>query len=83
MNIPVTPTSMGIELIHDGEIVKQNLKNLKLNEEWLHTQLEARGIRDVSEVFLATITTNGSFYVDTYQDKLKRIIDISDYIGPN
>lgn len=83
MNIPSIPNGIGTELIYDGKIVKQNLKDLRITEEWLKTQLKAKGINDVSEVFLATITPSGSFFVDTYMDRLKRITDMSDYIGPN
>lgn len=77
------PNGMGTELIYDGQIVKQNLKDLSLTEEWLDSQLTTKGINNVSEVFLATITPSGSFFVDTYIDRLKRLTDISDYPGPN
>ena len=83
LNIPSLPGDMGTELIYDGQIIKQNLENLNVTEEWLYSQLKAKGIKDVSEVFLATITSQGSFYVDTYVDRLKRLTDISDYPGPN
>lgn len=83
LNITPTPTGMSIELIYDGVVVEQNLKDLKLDEKWLNAQLKARGIKDPSEVFLAAITHEGSFYIDTYKDRLKRFIDISDYKGPN
>lgn len=83
MNVPSIPNGMGTELIYDGQIVKQNLKDLSLTEEWLDSQLTTKGINNVSEVFLATITPSGSFFVDTYIDRLKRLTDISDYPGPN
>ena len=83
MNVPSIPTGMGTELIYDGQIVKQNLTDFNLTEEWLDSQLKAKGIKNVSEVFLAMITPNGSFYIDTYMDRLKRITDISDFPGPN
>ncbi|NLZ51687.1 MAG: DUF421 domain-containing protein [Thermoanaerobacteraceae bacterium] len=83
LNITSIPNGIATELIYDGQIIKQNLKDLNITEEWLDSQLEAKGINDISEVFLATITPDGSFFVDTYMDRLKRIIDISDYPGPN
>lgn len=83
LNIPPLPSGIGTELIYDGQIIKQNLKDLNITEEWLHSQLKAKGINNISEVFLATLTPGGSFFVDTYKDRLKRIIDISDYPGPN
>ena len=35
-------------------------------------------IKDVSEVFLATLTPSGSLYVDKYKDHITKITDIGD-----
>lgn len=83
MNIPSIPSGIGTELIYDGELVNQNLRDFNITEKWLYSQLKAKGINSVSEVFLATITPEGSFYVDTYMDRLNRLTNISDYPGPN
>lgn len=83
LNITPMPSGMSMELIYDGVIVKQNLEDLNLDIKWLDAELKARGIKDVSEVFLAAITHDGSLYIDTYRDRLKRFINISDYKGPN
>lgn len=89
---PVTPKDMGLktqakaissELIYDGNIVEQNLKDLNLSHEWLNEQLKFKNIKDPSEVFLAMYSPDtGILYVDTYRDYVKKFVDMSDYKGP-
>lgn len=73
---------INIELIYDGQIVEQNLKDLKKDEEWLKNQLRKKGIKSYEDVFIATVNPKGDIYVDTYKDKIKKLIDIGDYRGP-
>lgn len=89
---PVTPRDLSIntnylgissELIYDGVVVEENLKQVNLSREWLDSQLKKNGINDPSEVFFASLDTQGNLYLDKYQDYLEKITDISDYPGPN
>lgn len=90
-NLPLTPKDMKIkvsssgistELIYDGIIIEQNLRQLNKDKKWLKKELKKLGIRDTSEVFFATLNSAGSFYVDRYEDRLKKLTDIGDYKGP-
>lgn len=60
---PVTPADLGIEIkketapiavIIDGEIQQLNLKQAGKDVKWLEKQLRANGVKNASEVFLAT-----------------------------
>lgn len=60
---PATPQDMGIKvesecmvanLVIDGHILPKNLKHVGKNEKWLMNQLSSQGIKDISEVLLAT-----------------------------
>lgn len=82
MNISKSPTGISTELIYDGILIEQNLKQLNKSKKWIMNQLKIQGIKHVSEVFLATLTPSGSLYVDKYKDHIKKITDISDYEGP-
>lgn len=82
MNISVSPTGISTELIYDGEIVEENLREMNKDTKWLMKELKKRGIKDVSEVFLATLNDAGSLYVDKYKDNIKKVKDIGDYKGP-
>jgi len=82
MKIPVSPTGISTELVYDGIIIEENLRQLNKDKAWLLKELKKQGIRDISEVFLVTLNPAGSLYVDKYEDHLKKITDIGDYKGP-
>lgn len=82
MNISKTSTGISTELIYDGILISENLRQLNKNKNWLLGQLKKQGIKKVSEVFLATLTPSGSLYVDKYEDHIKKVTDIGDFKGP-
>lgn len=82
MKINKKPSGISTELIYDGILIKENLRQLNKDEKWLKNQLKSKGIKDISEVFLATLNPGGSFYVDKYEDHIKKVTDIGDYKGP-
>lgn len=82
MNIKTKYSGIGTELIYDGVIVENNLKQVKRDKTWLEKELKRLGINDVSEVFFATLETTGKLYIDKYSDHIKSKTDISDYDGP-
>lgn len=82
LNISKSKTGISRELIYDGQIVEDNLREINRDKKWLKAELKKRKIQDPSEVFLATISQNNEIYVDTYKDHLKKIIDVGDYKGP-
>lgn len=82
MKIPVAKTGLGIELIYDGIVVDLNLKQINRDRYWLMSELKKFGVKDPSEVFLATYEASGSLYVDKYKDKLKKPIVVGDFKGP-
>jgi len=84
---PVTPKDLNIstnykgvssEIIRDGRIVEQNLKQNSLSHEWLYNELYSRGIRNIDEVFLATLSTQGNLYVDIRNDNPRYIQEVED-----
>lgn len=71
---PITPDDMQIQVkqeklitnvILDGKILKENLKNSGKTEEWLNKQLNKQGKFKIKDVFLATLDSeeNLSIYV--------------------
>lgn len=82
MNIQVKDTSISIELIYDGILFTENLKQLGKDEAWLNNQLKAQGINNISEVFLATLSPQGTLYIDKYDDHIQNATDVGDYKGP-
>lgn len=81
LNIPTTYKGLGTELIYDGIIISQNLRQVNLDRQWLDSQLRKQGIADPSEVALAHLDTNGELYIDKYRDRVQNPTDPSDYPG--
>lgn len=84
---PLTPRDLGLstkyqgvpsELVVDGVIIKQNLAQNKLDEKWLLNELQRQGVQSLKEVFYASLDTDGNLYVDTKQDDLDYVQDITD-----
>lgn len=84
---PVTPEDLKIstkyegvpsELIIDGKIIQQNLKQNNLDEEWLFKELERKGVKRLDEVMYASLDTDGNLYVDTKRDTLDHLTDVTD-----
>lgn len=70
-----TPEStLPIELIMDGEIVKKNLVENNLSEDWLQMQLQNRQLT-LKEVLYAVLLANGTIYFDTYKDHISSPVD--------
>ncbi|GAA0393763.1 DUF421 domain-containing protein [Paenibacillus motobuensis] len=67
LNIP-TPnfTYLPAEIISDGKIIKKNLKELNLDENWLQQELNKKGIHSAEEVFYAEVQSDGSLFFDRY-----------------
>ncbi|NLB78281.1 MAG: DUF421 domain-containing protein [Clostridiaceae bacterium] len=82
MNIPVKNSCISTELIYDGILIEENLRQLNKDKAWLMSELKAHGINNVSEVFLVTLNPEGSIYIDKYDDHITKVTDIGDYKGP-
>lgn len=89
---PVTPQDLHIstsyqgvptELVLEGKILRQNLREIHQNEDWLLGELEKQGIHDIREVMYASLDTSGKLYIDKYRDDIKSPTNISDFEGPN
>lgn len=69
---PVTPSDLKIstpyvglvkEVIIDGSILNENLKDAKLDKDWLMRELNQQGIQNEKNVFFAALDTQGNLYV--------------------
>ncbi len=82
MNISVKNSGISTELIYDGILIEENLRQLNKDKEWLMNELNEHGINNISEVFLVTLNPEGSIYIDKYDDHITKVTDIGDYKGP-
>jgi uncharacterized membrane protein YcaP (DUF421 family) len=61
-SMPVQEPGMPDILISDGKIMKNKLKKLGLNEQWLLNELSARGAKSVKDAFIFTRDECGNIY---------------------
>ncbi|MGE5416803.1 MAG: YetF domain-containing protein [Acidobacteriota bacterium] len=70
LKIPTKYKGVAAEVIQEGKIIAQTLQRLKLSQEWLMDELEKQGVQDVKEVVYASLDTDGTLYVDRYDDDM-------------
>lgn len=58
------PKYIPTEIISDGKLIKENLTELKLTEEWVYEQLKKNGFSKVDQVYYAEILTDGTLHID-------------------
>jgi uncharacterized membrane protein YcaP (DUF421 family) len=75
---PVTPNDLNLdtpykglatEIIKDGEVLEQNLRQNNLDFNWLYNQLRENSVSSVSDVMLAHLNTDGTLYLDLKKQK--------------
>ena len=69
------------EVLMDGIIIEENLKDRNKTEEWLMKQLKKQGVKDIKEVSYGVILPNGQLYLDKFKDSIDKL-DIGDFKGP-
>ena len=70
----VPEQKLPIELIMDGEIIKENLEQNNITISWLESELKKRHLSK-SDVVYAVLSANGNMYVDTFKDYIHSPID--------
>ncbi|NLJ34304.1 MAG: DUF421 domain-containing protein [Firmicutes bacterium] len=64
LNIPTYYKGLPSIIIKEGRVLLDNLRKNKLCTNWLTNKLKDLGIKDISQVFLASLAPDGSLYVD-------------------
>jgi uncharacterized membrane protein YcaP (DUF421 family) len=64
LNIPTQYEGLSSVIISSGKILPENLRKNNLGYDWLENKLKEQGINDISRIFLASLATDGSLYVD-------------------
>lgn len=66
----ITPDQPGLPLIviSDGRVLSHNMETRSLTAQWLHQQLQARGIAQVRQVFLMTVDEENRVYLVEKED---------------
>jgi len=65
------PTYLPTEVISDGQLIKENIVELELTEDWIMKKLKKQNIQSYEDVYFAQVQTNGSLYI-SLKDKARR-----------
>ena len=66
----VSPKTESQTVILDGNILNEGLTNRGLNQGWLNTQLESKGV-SFENVFIGQVDSSGDLYVDLFDDMIQ------------
>ncbi|WP_208592036.1 DUF421 domain-containing protein [Gracilibacillus suaedae] len=66
-NMPPQPVYLPVTLIKDGEIIKEHLKELNKDEQWLQSQLLAHNISKTEDALFAEWLENDGLFVVSYK----------------
>jgi uncharacterized membrane protein YcaP (DUF421 family) len=78
MNITVPYKGMSTELIKDGFVLEQNLRQLNLPHKWLIDELSKQNI-NAGDVFYAAVNSNKELYISLKESGLKRPQKVEDF----
>jgi uncharacterized membrane protein YcaP (DUF421 family) len=82
LNIQTDYEGVSRELIVDGRVIRPNLHAMGLSEAWLLSQLRQRGYQGPTDVFYASLDTQGQLYADGFGDPIRGShIEVSDWKG--
>lgn len=88
---PLTPKDlkmstqyMGLatEIIKDGDVLEQNLKQNNLTMDWLRQELKKQRIDKISDVVYAALNTDGTLCIDKRNDDLQYVQKVEDKPEP-
>ncbi len=65
---------MPIEVIMDGKLILKNIHENQLTVEWIDEELKKRKL-SLKDIVYAVRSSNGSLYIDTYDDHIHSPID--------
>lgn len=65
-NMPQKIVHIPVTIVRDGELLKDELRDLGKNEEWLKDQLKAQKINDIRQVFIAEWMEGNGLFVQTF-----------------
>lgn len=63
MNLNPTQDKLLLHIISDGQIMQTELKRSGKDEKWLESQLKNHGVKDIKNIFLATLDDSNNLYI--------------------
>lgn len=68
MNMPTQYTGLPVQVILEGEVIRENLVKSGVSLNWLLGEVKKQGITNIKDIFVASLDTSGNLYIDRYND---------------
>jgi uncharacterized membrane protein YcaP (DUF421 family) len=78
LNLSVKQEELVTDIIVTGNIVYENLGKRNVSSKWLLSQLKMMGVKDIKDIYYATLDKDNTIYIDYVNDKLQKPADITD-----
>ncbi|MZP42639.1 DUF421 domain-containing protein [Heliobacterium gestii] len=75
---PTAYKGLATEIIKDGDVLEQNLRQCNLTFGWLFGELKKHGVEELSQVFYAALQSDGTLYVDIRRDEAGGLHEVED-----
>lgn len=79
MKIQPKQTELLTDIIVTGNIIYENLRKRNLSVKWLVGQIHMMGVKDIKDIFYASIDSNNKLYIDRIEDMLPKPTDITEH----
>lgn len=78
LNLQVKQEELPTEIIVMGNILYENLTKRNITAKWLIDQLQMMNIKDIREIYYASIDANLHIYIDRFEDHFHNSEDITE-----
>lgn len=75
-NLHVNQQELDTDIIVTGNIIYDNLQSRNLSVKWLTSQLKKMGIKDIKDIYYASMDKHNKIYIDRYDDNINDPNDI-------
>jgi uncharacterized membrane protein YcaP (DUF421 family) len=78
MNLKTAQEELSTDIIVTGNIIYDNLRKRDISVKWLTGQLKMMGIKDIKDIYYATLDKDKKIYIDSYNDNFSNPVDITE-----
>jgi uncharacterized membrane protein YcaP (DUF421 family) len=80
LKLKTSQEDLNTDIIVTGKIIYDNLKKRDIAVNWLTGQLKMMGVKNVNDIYYATLDENKKIYIDYFNDNLEKPVDITEPI---
>ncbi|WP_163194108.1 YetF domain-containing protein [Clostridium thermarum] len=78
LKLKTSQEELSTDIIVTGKIIYENLKKRNITVNWLTGQLKMLGVKNINEIYYATLDKDNKLYIDYYNDNLEKPVDITE-----